>query len=157
MISGPQMVEGSLILLSSQLPRRVRHPPPLIHQTRPQQSLHKCPLSVVAEEVGSEGGEGAVVQIVETAEIQIPTIITKTDNQIIQAPTKIKSQEVKSLTREVLEPVQTFQTMHVPGTGRKAGLRLTVVTLLSVLGSTSLLHAKRTPPTEKLACLELKI
>ena len=106
MMSGPQMVEGSLILLSSQLPRQVRHPPPLIHQTRPQQTLHKCPLFVVAEEVGSEGGEGAVVQIVETAEIQIPTIITKTDSRIIQTPTKIKSQVVKSLTSEVPRPVR---------------------------------------------------
>ena len=103
----------------------------------------------VVAEIVAETAE-TVVAAVEVVPIILEIIIL-----LIQtSQTKIKAKEARSLIKRGQEPVLMSQTMRAPGTGRKAVLRLIVVTPSSAPGSTSLALVRR---PEKLASLVLEI
>ena len=116
----------------------------------PQPEVVVVAVAGAAETVVVATSAETVVAAVEVVPIILEIIIL-----LIQtSQTKIKAKEARSLIKRGQEPVLMSQTMRAPGTGRKAVLRLIVVTPSSAPGSTSLPLVRR---PEKLASLVLEI
>ena len=111
-----------LLLLWSQQRQLSLFNPPL-HQKVSQESLPSNVGAVVEVEA---------VSIVEAVEIAVvPDVAARTHPTLINPTlTKIKTNlPIKDLTKRVLGPLQTFQTMPVLAIGRMAEMRPTVPTL----------------------------
>ena len=86
------------------------------------------PGAVVMAATSEEAAAFGVVVEVKDEEIKI--IVIRIMVKVIVKIIKIKvNLKVKEVIKKVQEPLQTFRIMPAPVTGRKAGMRLTVVIL----------------------------